>query len=99
MASLLLSFVIGEEICGIFSCCVVMILGFLAIGLSVYYYVLAQSEIGAARTSAYYAISPFIGVLLALLIFHELPGNLFWIALAIMAVGVYINVKDIQEVL
>ena len=59
--------------CGIFSCCVVMILGFLAIGLSVYYYVLAQSEIGAARTSAYYAISPFIGV--------------------------YINVKDIQEVL
>ena len=69
------------------------------IGLSVYYYVLAQSEIGAARTSAYYAISPFIGVLLALLIFHELPGKLFWIALAIMAVGVYINVKDIQEVL
>ena len=97
MASLLLSFVIGEEICGIFSCCVVMILGFLAIGLSVYYYVLAQSEIGAARTSAYYAISPFIGVLLALLIFHELPGKLFWTALAIMAVGVYINVKDIQE--
>ena len=71
MASLLLSFVVGEEICGIFSCCVVMILGFLAIGLSVYYYVLAQSEI----------------------------GKLFWIALAIMAVGVYINVKDIQEVL
>ena len=97
MASLLLSFVIGAEICGIFSCCVVMILGFLAIGLSVYYYVLAQSEIGAARTSAYYAISPFIGVLLALLIFHELPGKLFWTALAIMAVGVYINVKDIQE--
>ena len=29
----------------------VMILGFLAVGLSVYFYVLAQSRIGAARTS------------------------------------------------
>ena len=38
-----------------------------------------------------------IGVLLALLIFHQMPGNQFWIALAIMAAGVYINVKDIQE--
>ena len=96
-ASLLLSFIIHEEIGSLFSCCVVMILGFLAIGMSVYFYVIAQSQIGAARTSAYYAVSPFIGVLLALVIFHQMPGKLFWIALMIMAVGVYINVKDMKE--
>lgn len=96
-ASLLLSLVIHEEIGSLYSCFAVMILGFLAIGMSVYFYVIAQSEIGAARTSAYYAVSPFIGVLLSLLIFHQMPGKLFWIALAIMAVGVYVNVKDIQE--
>ena len=95
-ASLLLSFAIHEPAAGVFSCLAVMILGFLAIGLSVYFYVIAQSEIGAARTSAYYAVSPFIGALLALLIFHEMPGKLFWIALVIMAAGVYINVKDIK---
>ena len=97
-ASLLLSFIIHEEISGIINCCIVMLLGFLAIGMSVYFYVIAQSEIGAARTSAYYAVSPFIGVLPALVIFHEMPGKLFWIALIIMAAGVYINVKDIQKI-
>ena len=71
-----------------------MILGFLSIGMSVYFYVIAQSRIGAARTSAYYAVSPFIGVFLSLLIFHQMPGKLFWIALSIMAIGVYIDVKD-----
>lgn len=96
-ASLLLSFMIHEEIGSLLSCCAVMGIGFLAIGLSVYYYVLAQSGIGAARTSAYYAVSPFIGVLLSLLIFHRMPGKLFWIALAVMAAGVYVNVKDIRE--
>ena len=71
-----------------------MLLGFLAIGLGVYFYVLAQSVIGAARTSSYYAVSPFIGVLLSLIIFREIPGVLFWIALLVMALGVYLNVTE-----
>ena len=33
-------------------------------------------------------------LLLSLLIFHQMPGKLFWIALSIMAIGVYIDVKD-----
>ena len=97
-ASLLLSLLIGEKIGSAWSALSVMILGFLAVGLSVYFYVLAQSRIGAARTSAYYAVSPFIGVLLALLLFREIPGKLFWAALALMAVGVYLNVKDTESI-
>lgn len=90
-ASLLISFIIHEGSVGITAALAVMILGFLAVGLSVYFYVLAQGESGAARTSAYYAVSPFMGVLLSLLLFRQMPGKIFWAALIIMGVGVYFN--------
>lgn len=65
----------------------VMVLGFVAYGLSIYYYTYAQRVIGAARTSAYYALAPFIGVLLSMLLLHERPGWIFYVALAVMACG------------
>ena len=86
--------IVGEKIPGVGDMLLIMLLGFLAIGLGVYFYVLAQSVIGAARTSSYYAVSPFIGVLLSLIIFREMPGVLFWIALLVMALGVYLNVTE-----
>lgn len=39
----------------------------------------------------------FIGVLLSLVLFREIPGKLFWAALVLMAVGVYLNVKDTEK--
>ena len=86
--------IVEEKIPGFGDMFLIMLLGFLAIGLGVYFYVLAQSVIGAARTSSYYAVSPFIGVLLSLIIFREIPGVLFWIALLVMALGVYLNVTE-----
>lgn len=62
----------------------VLLLGFFAYGLSIYFYVYAQRYLGAARTSACYAVAPFIGVLLSLLIFRQWPGWLFFAALAVM---------------
>lgn len=59
-------------------------------GLSIYYYTYAQRVIGAARTSAYYAIAPFIGMLLSMLILGERPGSTFFVALAIMLIGTYL---------
>ena len=67
-----------------------LILGFVAYGLSIFFYVHAQRRLGAAKTSAYYAVAPFIGAGLSLLIFHELPGPAFLAALAIMAAGAYL---------
>ena len=96
-ASLLVSLIIKEGFVPSWSGVLVMALGFLTVGLSVYFYVLAQSRIGAARTSSYYAVSPFMGVLLSLLLFRDLPGPLFWVALALMAVGVFLNVRDTQQ--
>ena len=74
----------------------VLLLGFVAYGLSITFYIYAQRDLGAARTSAYYAVQPFIGVLLSLVFFRELPGALFFIALALMAVGTRLVARDQQ---
>ena len=72
----------------------ILLLGFVAYGLSIYFYVYAQRELGAAKTSAYYAVAPFIGVLLSFIIFREIPGILFFIALAIMIAGTWMVNSD-----
>lgn len=68
--------------------------GFVAYGLSIFFYVYAQRLLGAARTSAYYAVSPFIGALLSLVIFRELPHYTYFIALAVMAAGAWLCAQD-----
>jgi len=60
---------------------------FVAYGLSIFFYVYAQRILGAARTSAYYAVAPFIGTLLSLVIFREIPKVTCFISLAAMAMG------------
>ena len=72
----------------------ILLLAFVAYGLSIYFYVYAQRDLGAAKTSAYYAVSPFIGVLLSFIIFREIPGVLFFIALAIMIAGTWMVNSD-----
>ena len=72
----------------------ILLLGFVAYGLSIYFYVYAQRDLGAAKTSAYYAIAPFIGVALSFIIFREIPGVLFFIALAIMIAGTWMVNKE-----
>lgn len=67
-----------------------LVLGFVAYGLSIFFYVHAQRGLGAARTSAYYAVSPFIGVALAWVLFQEPPSTLFLAALALMGIGAHL---------
>lgn len=64
-----------------------LLLGFIAYGLSIYFYILAQRDLGAARTSAYYAVAPFIGVLLSFIIFGQHITLSFVIALVLMIIG------------
>lgn len=66
-----------------------LLLGFLAYGLSIYLYILAQRELGAARTSAYYAVAPFIGVGLSFIVFNQSISTTFFVALVIMVLGAY----------
>jgi drug/metabolite transporter (DMT)-like permease len=56
---------------------ILLLLGFVAYGLSIYCYTYAQRTIGAARTSTYYALAPFIGAALSFLLLGEPLTPLF----------------------
>lgn len=71
-----------------------LILGFLSYGLSIFFYVYAQRKLGAAKTSAYYALSPFIGVGFSFFIFKEKLNSYFIAALLIMIIGTYLVSND-----
>ncbi len=89
IGALILSLIIGERFFQIGYIVMALILGFVAYGLSIYFYIYAQRDLGAAKTSTYYAVSPFIGAGLSLMIFKELPSAIFIVALLIMAAGTY----------
>ncbi len=88
--SLLLAFALKEQAVSFAYIAAALVLGFFAYGLSIYFYVCAQRELGAARTSAYYAISPFVGVMLSFIVFREKPTLYFLAALLIMIAGAYL---------
>ena len=95
--AMIVALVLGESFADIKWITATMLLGFVAYGLSIYYYTYAQRIIGAARTSAYYAVAPFIGVVLSMIILGERPNWLFFVALAIMLVGTYIASVKIEK--
>lgn len=65
------------------------LLGFFAYGMSIYFYILAQRDLGASRTSAYYAIAPFIGLVLSFAMFEEAMNIQFVLAILVMLIGTY----------
>ncbi len=92
--SLIIGLCLGERIVYVWSVFVVLLVGLVAYGLSIFFYVYAQRMLGAARTSAYYAIAPFIGTLLSLVIFRDAPRYTYFIALALMIVGAWLCSSD-----
>lgn len=92
--ALLVALLVGEHLPALSRLFPVLLLGFVAYGLSIYFYVYAQRFLGAAKTSAYYALQPFIGVLLSLCIFRELPGALFFLAAGVMVAGAWLVTRD-----
>lgn len=94
IGSLLISLVIKEYATDAVYTLLALLLGFVAYGLSIFFYIKAQRELGAARTSAYYAAAPFIGVLISWAMFQE---NITWpfvIALFLMLIGSYFAISE-----
>ena len=94
LGSIIIGLVIGEQIEVLWAVFAVLAVGFVAYGLSIFFYVYAQRMLGAARTSAYYAIAPFIGTLLSLAIFRDLPPYTYFLALALMIIGAFLCASD-----
>lgn len=74
-----------------------LLLGFFAYGMSIFLYVTAQRNLGAARTSTYYAVAPFIGVGISLIVFDEPITANFIVALFVMLIGTYFAVVEQHE--
>ena len=94
LGSVIIGLCLGERIEVLWSIFAVLGVGFVAYGLSIFFYVYAQRMLGAARTSAYYAVAPFIGTLLSLLIFRDVPQYIFFIALGLMIIGAWLCSND-----
>lgn len=94
LGSLVVAFAVGESLPAIKYIAFILLLGFVAYGLSINFYIMAQKDLGAAKTSAYYSVAPFLGVGFSMALLGEAPGAQFYIALAIMALSTVIMVKD-----
>lgn len=94
LGSFIAALIIGETIPELIYIVLVLLLGFVSYGLSINFYISAQKHIGAAKTSAFYSISPFLGVIFSLMLLGERPGAQFYIALGIMIVGTVLIVRD-----
>lgn len=87
LGSLVVAAIVGEVLPAAALVAAAMALGFVAYGLSINFYVKAQRDLGAARTSAFYSLAPFIGVGFSFAILGEAPSPTFNLALAGMAVA------------
>ena len=94
LGSLIVALIVGEDFPNLIWMLAVLILGFISYGLSINFYIKAQKDLGAAKTSAYYAIAPFLGAGFGMLLLHERPDMQFYIGLMIMIVATVLMIED-----
>lgn len=94
LGSLCIALFLRESFASFLYILIALLLGFVSYGLSIMLYIYAQRYLGAAKTSTYYAVSPFIGMLFSFLIFREKPSVRFLIACSIMIAGTYFATTD-----
>jgi drug/metabolite transporter (DMT)-like permease len=70
------------------------VVGFFGYGVSLVLFVLALRHLGTARTGAYFSTAPFLGAVLALVIFHDLPSVQLIVAGGLMAIGVHLHLSE-----
>jgi drug/metabolite transporter (DMT)-like permease len=70
------------------------VVGFAGYGISLVLFVLALRLLGTARTGAYFSAAPFAGALLSLCMPGEAPGMVFWLAAAMMGLGICLHLSE-----
>ena len=65
--------------------------------MSLVLFVIALRHLGTARTGAYFSVAPVFGVALSLAMWPQAPGIAFWIAAALMTLGVWLHVRERHE--
>lgn len=75
----------------------VMLIGFFGYGISLALFIVALRGLGTARTGAYFSIAPFIGAALSITAFGDTVSGGFWIASALMGVGVWLHLTEMHS--
>lgn len=70
------------------------LVGLVGYGISLVLFIVALRHLGTARTGAYFSVAPFFGGALALIVLGESTTTLFWIAAALMAIGVRLHLTE-----
>lgn len=94
LGSLGIALLLGERLPEMIWILAILGLGFVAYGLSIKFYIMAQQHLGAAKTSAFYSVSPFLGVAFSMILLKEQPGMQFYLAMAVMAAATVIMIGD-----
>ena len=85
---------LGEKIPEMKYIGMIMLLGYVSYGLSIFVYIRAQRILGAAKTSAYYAVAPFVGSFLSFVVNGEKLAVEYFVGLALMFIGTVFVVYD-----
>lgn len=95
--SLAVGFLVGGNLPSLSLATAGMLVGFFGYGVSLVLFVLGLRHLGSARTGAYFSTAPFLGTLVAIIVFHD---PLTWqIAMAgsLMAIGVWLHLTEYHE--
>lgn len=74
-----------------------MLVGSLSYGLSLVLFVESLRKIGSARTATFFAIGPFVGTLLSVVLLGERPSAFYWFAMSLMLVGIFLLYNEIHR--
>ncbi len=95
--SFIIALLLGESIPDFRTLLLILLLGFISYGLSIFTYIRAQKSLGAAKTGAFYAIAPFIGSFLSFVLLREKLSASYPFALIIMIVASVILIRDCKK--
>jgi drug/metabolite transporter (DMT)-like permease len=73
------------------------VVGFAGYGVSLVLFIIALRNLGAARTGAYFSVAPFFGAAIALTLLGKPGTPAFWMAAALMALGVWLHLTERHE--
>jgi len=87
----------GAEVPGVWTVVACGIVGLAGYGVSLTLFVLALRHLGTARTGAYFSVAPFVGAVISLVLLGDRPTVAFFLAAALMGVGVWLHLSERHE--
>ena len=93
-ANLAIGLVAGGSLPSVPATAATMGIGVVGYGISLMLFVFALRSLGSARTGAYFAVAPFVGVAVGIVLFGEPFNARLWPACVLMATGVSMMLSE-----